>query len=327
VTQLPTNRTAANTVAEHVADHNTLASEHNVLDGHTGDAAAHATAIATAITAVIDAAPGTLDTLNELAAALGDDANFASTVTTALAGKSATGHAHTESDVTSLVSDLAGKASTAHHTAHEPSGSDPMAVDAAAGTGSLRTLGTGAAQAAAGNDSRLSDTRTPSALSVTNAMVSATAAIAKSKLAALAIVNADVDAAAAIVESKLSLASDAAAGTASRRTLGTGAAQAAAGNHAHSGTYVAAVATKTTAYAAVAGDVILADATSAPLTVTLPVPSLNALVTVKKVDASTNNVTIARHASETIDGGASAALAVRYASVDVISNGTDWFVI
>lgn len=47
------------------------------------------------------------------------------------------------------------------------------------------------------------------------------------------IVNADVDAAAAIAESKLALASDAAAGTASRRTLGAGATQAAAGNHTH----------------------------------------------------------------------------------------------
>jgi hypothetical protein len=36
-----------------------------------------------------------------------------------------------------------------------------MTVDAAAATGSLRTLGTGAAQACAGNDSRLSDARTP----------------------------------------------------------------------------------------------------------------------------------------------------------------------
>jgi len=36
-----------------------------------------------------------------------------------------------------------------------------MAVDAAAATGSLRTLGTGATQACAGNDSRLSDSRAP----------------------------------------------------------------------------------------------------------------------------------------------------------------------
>lgn len=51
-------------------------------------------------------------------------------------------------------------------------------------------------------------------------------------IAAGAIVNADVNAAAAIAESKLALASDAVAGTASRRTLGTGAQQAAAGNDA-----------------------------------------------------------------------------------------------
>lgn len=59
------------------------------------------------------------------------------------------------------------------------------------------------------NDSRLSNTRTPTDSSVTNAKVAA---------------------AAAIDESKLNLASDAAAGTASRRTLGTGATQAAPGN-------------------------------------------------------------------------------------------------
>lgn len=46
------------------------------------------TAISSAVTAaIIDSAPGTLDTLNELAAALGDDPNFASTITSALAAK------------------------------------------------------------------------------------------------------------------------------------------------------------------------------------------------------------------------------------------------
>ena len=43
--------------------------------------------VATAIGALIDAAPGAMDTLNELAAALGDDPNFATTVTNALASK------------------------------------------------------------------------------------------------------------------------------------------------------------------------------------------------------------------------------------------------
>jgi len=50
-----------------------------------------------------------------------------------------------------------------HNARHEPGGADPMAVDAAAATGSLRTLGTAATAACAGNDARLSDARTPAA--------------------------------------------------------------------------------------------------------------------------------------------------------------------
>lgn len=68
------------------------------------------------------------------------------------------------------------------------------------------------------------------ALAIVNADVDAAAAIAKTKLANLDVVNADVNAAAAIAESKLNLATDAAAGTGSRRTLGTTATSAAAGN-------------------------------------------------------------------------------------------------
>ena len=41
----------------------------------------------TAIANLVDSAPATLDTLNELAAALGDDPNFATTVTNSIAGK------------------------------------------------------------------------------------------------------------------------------------------------------------------------------------------------------------------------------------------------
>lgn len=41
--------------------------------------------ISTAIANLVDSAPGTLDTLNELAAALGDDANFSTTVTNSIA--------------------------------------------------------------------------------------------------------------------------------------------------------------------------------------------------------------------------------------------------
>jgi hypothetical protein len=66
----------------------------NTSDANKPVSTATVTAIATAkseaiaeVTAVIDGAPGALNTLNELAAALGDDANFASTVTNSLATK------------------------------------------------------------------------------------------------------------------------------------------------------------------------------------------------------------------------------------------------
>ena len=43
--------------------------------------------VSTAVSNLVDSAPGTLDTLNELAAALGDDANFSTTVTDSIATK------------------------------------------------------------------------------------------------------------------------------------------------------------------------------------------------------------------------------------------------
>jgi hypothetical protein len=92
------------------------------------------------------------------------------------------------------------------HAASHQGGTDALAVDAAAGTGSFRTIGTGALQACAGNDARLSDARTPTAHKSTH--------------------EGGTDA----------LTVDAAAGTGSFRTIGTGALQAAAGNHTHTET-------------------------------------------------------------------------------------------
>ena len=49
---------------------------------------------------IVAAAPAALDTLNELAASLNDDADFAGTMTTALSGKAATSHTHVKTDIT-----------------------------------------------------------------------------------------------------------------------------------------------------------------------------------------------------------------------------------
>lgn len=69
--------------------------------------------------------------------------------------------------------------------------------------------------------------------------------------------------------------------------------------------------------------VVLADATSGAVTLTLPAASgvPNRTVYVKKVDASGNAVNVG-----TVDGG-STALATQYAAVQVYSDGTNWHVI
>lgn len=61
-----------------------------VTTGQLATVQAAVDALNTEIDALTAGAPSALDTLNELAAAINDDANFAATVTTALAGKQAT---------------------------------------------------------------------------------------------------------------------------------------------------------------------------------------------------------------------------------------------
>jgi hypothetical protein len=57
------------------------------VDADTLGGDSKATIISTAVAQIVDSAPTTLDTLNELAAALGDDAAFSTTVTTALSNR------------------------------------------------------------------------------------------------------------------------------------------------------------------------------------------------------------------------------------------------
>lgn len=99
-TQSELDTHAADTTSVHgIADTSALALTSHDHDGDY-DALGAATAAAAAL---VDSSPSTLDTLNELAAALGDDPNFATTVTTALGTKATTAAlaAH-EADTTAI---------------------------------------------------------------------------------------------------------------------------------------------------------------------------------------------------------------------------------
>lgn len=94
-------------------------------------------AVAAAITALVGGAPTALDTLKELADAINDDANFAASVTTALAGKAALSHTHAQSDIIGLVSALSGKLGTAPASASNLGGIKVGSGLSVAGDGTL----------------------------------------------------------------------------------------------------------------------------------------------------------------------------------------------
>ncbi len=173
-------------------------------DARLSSAIARTSDVSAAVAAVVGAAPESLNTLQELSAALANDASFATTVTNSLAGKANVSHTHT----VSAISD-AGTAATRNvpatgnaGTTEVVLGSDTRLTDSRTPTshahGSISNFGTisdqiSTAQAnpvafagltgligrgawgttsgtfCQGNDSRLSDARTPTAHKSTHA--------------------------------------------------------------------------------------------------------------------------------------------------------------
>jgi hypothetical protein len=170
--------------------------------------------VQTALSGLVSSAPATLDTLNELAAALGDDPNFATTVSTSIGTKVTantaitagtatkitydtkglvTGgttlaagdlptHTHTIANVTGLQTALDGKAASSHTHGNitnagaiGTTASLPI-ITTTSGVLTTGSFGTTAGTFTQGNDSRLSDARTP--LSHTHGDISNTGAIA-----------------------------------------------------------------------------------------------------------------------------------------------------
>jgi len=86
---------------------------------------------------------------------------------------------------------------------------------------------------------------------------------------------------------------------------------------------------QSTTYNAVAGDVVLADATSGSFLVNLPPASsnINSRIDIKKIDSTVNTVTVDGNGSETIDGGLTAVLTVQWEAITLFCNGAAWFIL
>lgn len=87
------------------------------------------------------------------------------------------------------------------------------------------------------------------------------------------------------------------------------------------------VVSKTANYTATAGEIVLVDASGGAVTVTLPGPNPDDLVTVKKTDGSANAVTVATPGAETIDGQSSLSISAQYESNEITSDGSNYFVV
>jgi hypothetical protein len=84
--------------------------------------------------------------------------------------------------------------------------------------------------------------------------------------------------------------------------------------------------TKTGAYTATNDDYVI-DCTSGTFTVTLPASSgrTGRILIIKNSGAGT--ITVDGNASETIDGATTYSLSVQYATVQIMSDGTNWKII
>ena len=72
---------------------------------------------------------------------------------------------------------------------------------------------------------------------------------------------------------------------------------------------------------------ILVDATSGPVQITMPSLISTNRVSIKKVDASANAVTIITPGSELIDGLSSQLISTTYVTLQLVNNDTDWFIV
>lgn len=76
-------------------------------------------------------------------------------------------------------------------------------------------------------------------------------------------------------------------------------------------------------------DIVLVNASSGNITISLPSSSTASgkFYIIKKIDSSSNIVTIDPYSSETIDGKSTYDLTVQYQFVNIYCDGTQWFIV
>lgn len=171
----------------------------------SGTDAANKSYVDTAVSNVVDAAPGALDTLNELAAALGDDANFSTTVTNSIATKLAksgdtmTGDLTMSSGATVTGVPTPSASSDAVPLSYVTTlyGSTASAATSAAASAASASAASSSATSASGSATAASNSATAAANSATAAAGSATAAAGSATAAASSAATAEATIAAA----------------------------------------------------------------------------------------------------------------------------------
>ena len=234
----------------------------------TGDAATKGY-VDTQISSLVDSAPGTLDTLNELAAALGDDPNYATTITNALAAKlSLSGGTMTgaiamgTSKITGLgtptasadattkgyVDGILGSATAAETSATSAANSASAAATSASSASVSQIAAATSASSASTSATSAANSATASASSAAAAATSATSSASSASAAAASETAAATSATSAATSASSAATSATAAQTSA--TSASGSASAAAVSAASSATSATAAATSETNAAA-----------------------------------------------------------------------------
>lgn len=134
-----------------------------------------------------------------------------------------------------------------------------------------------------------------------------------------------------VTAAKLLGRTDASAGAAQEITLGTGLTMSGTTLNASAGGGVIVVNNSSTPYSGTGASgtrVIFHDASGGAITHNLQTAVGNdATVTIKKIDSSSNTVTVDASGSETIDDALTAVLTVQNESITLVSDGTNWKVI